>query len=88
MALDPEALVNEVTQDVSAALMRQTAAIDAAGPTPEGAFRAAALIAVLRAYATVLEEQCIPVVERGNVETFTKHTTDRLRAALKAANKG
>lgn len=83
--MDPTALINEVAQDISAALMRQTTLLDGAAGS-ERAVRAAILVSVLRAYAHVIEEQTIPESEHGKVEAFTAQTITALRGALKAAN--
>lgn len=83
--MDPTAIFNEVAQDISAALMRQTALIDGAAGS-ERAVRAAILVAALRAYAHVIEEQTISEAEHGKVEAFTAQTITALRGALKAAN--
>jgi hypothetical protein len=82
-----DTLINEVAQDVSAALARQTTLIDAGANQPEGRMRAAVVIAVLRAYASVIEESEVPVDQRHLVQQLTENTTKALFGALKTANK-
>lgn len=83
--MDIPKLFDDVVKDMSAALMRQTDLMDRADDA-ERALRGAVCVAVLRSYARIIEEQTVPVGDRGVVEEFTKTTTEQLRAALKVAS--
>lgn len=83
--MDIPQLLDDVVKDLSAALIRQTNLMDSSSEA-ERALRGAVCVAVLRSYAKIIEEQTVPVNDRGAVEQFTQTTTEQLRAALKVAS--